>query len=358
MKIKYWDETKNSTVQLVSTRSVKIGEFRDCSFTGICPHYPQILMRSQNELLLPTIERFMSLGRGTVYEETMEWEPPREVLKQHEDSPVFFFCYNTANYFHWLYDTVPYLFSYFKLKSVLPNLKLLMSPPEGKIDLYPFVYETLSLLGIKETDIVFVDNYTKYDKVFVGSSLTHNRLSLEPPHPALWDIIKKIKSPVKDTPKKVYVSRRTWVKDDNKNIGTDYTIQRKCVNEDSVVDLFKKNGFVEVFAEDLSMSEKVSTFANADVVAGPIGGGMANLLFSNKDTKVISINSPEFFPTNERLKNAMLHTDITFFDDTKFVDRVDDKVTHQNALSISGGLNSPWEVDINKLETLLQSVLN
>ena len=97
-----------------------------------------------------------------------------------------------------------------------------------------------------------------------------------------------------------------------KNIGTDYTIQRKCVNEDSVVDLFKKNGFVEVFAEDLSMSEKVSTFANADVVAGPIGGGMANLLFSNKDTKVISINSPEFFPTNERLKNAMLHTDIIF----------------------------------------------
>jgi hypothetical protein len=71
-----------------------------------------------------------------------------------------------------------------------------------------------------------------------------------------------------------------------------------------------------------------------------------NLPFDN-----IGLMTPEVF-------KKVFHTDITFFDDTKFVDRVDDKVTHQNALSISGGLNSPWEVDINKLETLLQSVLN
>lgn len=353
MKITYWDESNTGVVETVSSRQVKIGEFRECSFTGICPHYPQILMRTKDELLLPTIERFMSLGRGTVYEENMEWDAPPESLKDFEKSPVFFFCYNNSNYFHWIYDTLPYLFSYFRVKKQLPNLKLLISPPENKNDLYPFVYETLEILNIPKEDILFLSNNTKYDRVFVGSSLTHNRQSLRPPHPALWDIISKLKSHKKDTPEKIYVSRRTWVKNKSENIGTDYTVERKCVNEDQVVDLFKERGYVEVFAEDLSMTEKISLFSNAKYVAGPVGGGMANLLFCDDNTKVISINSPEFFPTNERLKNAMTHTDIKFFDDTKFVSRNDDLVTHENALSISGGLNSPWIVDIEKLRQFL-----
>ena len=150
--------------------------------------------------------------------------------------------------------------------------------------------------------------------------------------------------------KKIYVSRRTWTQPKSDNIGTDYTAERMCVNEDDVVELLRSYGFEEIFCENLSMEEKISVFRSAESVVGPIGGGMSNVLFCKPDTKVISLNSPEFFDINKRLEYALTHTDIYMFNDTKFVDRKDDVITGESALSISGGMNSPWMVDLNKLK--------
>jgi capsular polysaccharide biosynthesis protein len=155
------------------------------------------------------------------------------------------------------------------------------------------------------------------------------------------------------TTKRIYVSRRTWTREKSNNIGTDYTNQRRCVNEDRLVEMLKDYGFEEVFCEDLNMEEKIGLFRNAEFVIGPIGGGLSNVLFCKPGTNVISINSPEFFPTNERLKYALNHTNLIMFDDTEFVDRKKDVITGTNALSISGGMNSPWRVDITKLRKYL-----
>ena len=40
----------------------------------------------------------MSLGRGTVYEETMEWECKNINTTKVENAPVFYFVYNCANF--------------------------------------------------------------------------------------------------------------------------------------------------------------------------------------------------------------------------------------------------------------------
>ena len=358
MKIQYWDKSESAPIRTISAdRNIKVAEFKDCIVEGLSTNYPQPLLHTDGELLLPTIEKFMSLGRGTVYEKTMEYEISGKRLWNVRSiaTPVFYFVYNCANYFHWLYDTVPYLYSYFDLKKQIPNLKLLISPPEGKDDLYPFVYETLELLGITKDDLVFLRDDVCYFRMFVGSSLTHNRMSLEPPHPGLYEIIDSMEGRDSNV-KKVYVSRRTWTKEKNENIGTDYTQERKCVNEDEVVEFFIKNGFEEVFAEDLSMKDKIGLFRNADFVAGPIGGGMSNALFCKPECKVLSINSPEFFTVNKRLEFAMNRTNLFHFDDTKFVERRDEIETHDNALSISGGINSNWKVDMNKLKTFFEEI--
>jgi capsular polysaccharide biosynthesis protein len=130
------------------------------------------------------------------------------------------------------------------------------------------------------------------------------------------------------------------------------------MNEDDVVELLQTYGFEEIFCEDLSMAGKIGLFRNAEFVVGPIGGGLANILFCKPETNVISINSPEFFPINERLKHALNHTKIDMFNDTEFVDRKTGIITGTNALSISGGMNSPWKVDLNKLEIVLQKYLD
>ena len=170
----------------------------------------------------------------------------------------------------------------------IKNLKLLISPPDGETDLYPFVYETLELLGIAKDDLIFLDRNTLYKTIIVGSSLTHNRMSLDLPHKNIFSIIDSMGG-ISSKTKKIYVSRRTWKREKSNNIGTDYTYQRRCMNEDQLVDMLKNYGFVEVFCEDLTMEEKIGLFRNAEFVIGPIGGGLANVLFCRPDTKVISI---------------------------------------------------------------------
>ena len=356
MKIQYWDESKLGKINTLSDyRSIKIGRFENCIIDGKSLTYPDPLIRSGSELLLPTIERFMSLGINSVYDDTMEYDVSntRDVLLE-EHTPVFYFAYNCANYFHWLYDTVPYLYSFFQIKNKISNIKLVISPPRKEHDLYPFVYETLELLGINEDDLLFLRDDTIYSELYIGSSLTHNRMSLDPPHPALYDLVNSMNGSDSNL-EKIYVSRRTWTKKNNKNIGTDFTQERMCVNEDEVVDIFKSNGFHEIFCEDLSMKDKIGIFRNAKFVAGPIGGGMANCLFCDKSTKVLSINSPDFFNINKRLGHALSHTDLYMFDETEYVDKRK-KIINDNALSVSGGLNSHWKVNTNSLKQILQSI--
>ena len=74
MKIKYWDESDKADIYTISDeRNIKVGYFKNCIIEGNSTHYPQPLIKSDGELLLPTIERFMSLDSGTIYEETIEW---------------------------------------------------------------------------------------------------------------------------------------------------------------------------------------------------------------------------------------------------------------------------------------------
>ena len=105
------------------------------------------------------------------------------------------------------------------------------------------------------------------------------------------------------------------------------------------------------------MKEKIAMFSNAKVIAGPIGGGMCNVIFSPPETKVISINSPKFFDVNSRFEYSMSHTNLHHFDHTEFVDEIEESVESKGSLSISGGLNSPWKVNIDKLTKFLKVCL-
>ena len=52
----------------------------------------------------------------------------------------------------------------------------------------------------------------------------------------------------------------------------------------------------------------------------------------------------------------MMHTQLHHFNDTEFIEKVEETVESDGSLSISGGLNSPWKVDLNKLKTFLKDV--
>jgi capsular polysaccharide biosynthesis protein len=111
---------------------------------------------------------------------------------------------------------------------------------------------------------------------------------------------------------KFYISRRTHIHNDMTNIGTNYTLRRRCINEDAVVNAVSNRGYKEIFCELLSTHEKIELFQRATHIIGFIGGGMANLLFSRPETQVGCIETPDFLRINQRFKHSMDHTRITY----------------------------------------------
>jgi hypothetical protein len=235
----------------------------------------------------------------------------------------FFFIFNLDNYYHFIYDTIPYLLHYFELND--RSISILI--PE-KHKLLQFHNDIFLLLNI--TNIVRAQNNCIYEYLYIPSSLTHGRnymnmiLSNTLPSTKAFDIWNKLKitalykQPI-STPKKIYISRRTWKHNNLTNIGTNYTTRRKCINEDNVVELLEKYGYFEIFCENISMTDKINLFSNASHIVGFIGGGLVNLLFSNPNTIVGCILTPDFLNINKRFSYSMNHTKISYLDITEHI---------------------------------------
>ena len=292
-------------------------ELDNVAITGRNTHYPNCLLKVSDKLISPYDERVMSLNRDSFYDNDM-WEPLS--IANYSDlceEPVFFFIYNVDNYYHFIYDTLSILSSYFILKKTNLSLKLLIntSHPEKKY-LLPFVIEFLSFLGIN--DYLMVSDTTLYKKVYVSTSFTHGQKSNEPYSTIAKTVWNKYNIPNKvSTPKRFYISRRSWIHGKTENIGTNYTTRRKCMNEDQVVDLLKQYDIQEVFTELLTTEEKIAYFQNAELVVGVVGGGMCNLLFASSFTKSLCINTPHFLTINKRFQFSMNHTNIVYSDCTQ-----------------------------------------
>jgi len=318
-------------------REISIYKLNNCFATGLSLYYPNVLLQENNSLVLPLLERTMSLGTGTIYERSgMIFTPKKNNdTKTIENTPLFFFIYNTDNYFHFLYDTLPYLISYMDLKKTIPDLKLLMQyPNEQRRTFYPFVIELLELIDIHKDDIIIVNSNTNYNEVYISTSYTHDFDSNLPPRKEIYDFYKLFVEKVtqkhaqsqgqeqaqKETPEKIYVSRRTWIHNDFNNIGTNYTMKRRMVNEDEYVDYLVQNGYTEVFTEKLTTIEKILYFSNATHVIGAIGGGISNVLFSPKTTKLEAIVSPTFLDVNKRFKYSLDCVDVYYNINTSHVE--------------------------------------
>lgn len=286
--------------------------------------YPDVLLSSNGDLYNPISEKTMSLK--SVEGNTVSTYDEPEV-KSVIDNPLFFFIYNTDNYYHFVYDTLPYLISFLNLRKSIPELKLLMNyPNHNKCVLYKFVIEFLDILGIVEGDYIIINKNTMYTKVYISTSYTHDNKSEYPPRKEIFDLYNDIvnicisKNTIHNFPKKVYISRRTWENKDNSNIGTNYTTRRKLDIEDELVDVLEKNGYEEVFTESMTTSDKVIMFSKADVIIGSIGGGLCNVLYCTKRTKLISIISPTFLDINKRFLYSFNNVQTTYFDKTRHLE--------------------------------------
>lgn len=343
MKIKsFYDLAEYSLIKPLdkNNRDIRLYKFRDITLTGLSPYYPDPLFKQDNEdhLILPLKEMTMSLNRRSYYEESgMNYNYKPFLAKKMINTLVYYFIYNTENYFHFIYDTLPYLYCYLQLRRSLPTLKLLMNYIDNsKSDHLQYIKEALELLGIHSSDIIIHDSNNKYKTIYLSSSLTHNGISNSPPREELFQIYNQMISsareqynkeqnnknskdnkPALQLYDKIYVSRRTGNGRSNlSNIGTNYTNRRRLMNEDQLVDRLSEHGFKEIFGENYSFLQKVILFNSAKEVVGAIGGTIINTLFCKDDCKITCLVSPDFLRVNERIKFPLLKKNISYFEYT------------------------------------------
>jgi hypothetical protein len=379
-------------------------KFENIQLTGRNIHYPNCLLKVDTSLINPYDERVLSLQKDSFYDNN-EWNGTTNIPTIKVEYPVFFFLYNVDNYFHFVYDTLPILYSYFQLKEKYPTLKLLLQTSHPtKSTFSPFVLEFLRCLKIESYDLANRD--TVYSTMFISTSHTHGGKSNDAPSSVSHTVWNALQTNFTGSqPKKFYISRRSWIHGKTENIGTNYTTRRKCMNEDLVVKVLQSYGIQEIFTELLTTEEKIALFQQAELVIGIIGGGMCNLLFSPPKTKSLCIATPHFLTINERFKYSMDHTKILYSNSASLspyqglfplYSRVKVKITgrigeieeykenlyrvslsqndvagfsqdfpieslwiSENELeSIDSGLNSPFQIDIQKLEADLNKLFH
>jgi hypothetical protein len=334
MEIKKLEEIKNFKIiynEDSNQRVIYLYEIENCQFVKDKTFYPDVFIHSFNDNCFynPINEVIKSLEKITI-KSSFNYELYSKKIV--EDTPVFYFIYNTDNYFHFVYDTLPYIISYLRKKKEIPELKLLINYPNKELTkIYKFVSEFLELLNIDDKNILLVNEETIYKKIYISSSYTHGHNPDKFPRNEIYNFYKELveenkKRFIPNTPKKIYISRRSWIHNDYSNIGTNYTLRRKMENEDELVEILKKRGYEEIFTEKMSTFEKLNLFYNAEYIVGAIGGGLCNVLFSKPETKLCAIVSPTFLDVNMRFKYCLEKVDTTYFQDTHHVEKDDYKV--------------------------------
>jgi capsular polysaccharide biosynthesis protein len=76
--------------------------------------------------------------------------------------------------------------------------------------------------------------------------------------------------------RKIYIDRRN-------------ALLRQLINEDEVVERIRREGVEPVQMEGLSLTEQIQILRDADLIIGPHGAGLTNIVFSNPGTKVIEL---------------------------------------------------------------------
>lgn len=292
----------------LNKRKIHVYKLLNIKLTGKTLFYPNLLLFSDHskKIYNPIDEETMSLKKvqqNNVYDYT------NKLFNKRYIEPLFFFVYNFDNYYHFLYDTLPYLITYKYLKQKIKNIKLLVNyPNKQKKEFYRFNIEFLELLDIHETDFVFVDKEILYENIYISSSYTHSNLSNNFPRSEVYDLFKQIRDKALqfrrtiDIHDNIYISRRTHLHGNLDNIGTNYTQRRRMLNEDLLVSKLKEINYKEVFTENLTTIEKIHLFYNCKNIIGSIGGGIANVVFSKPSTHLYSIISPGFMKVNLRFK--------------------------------------------------------
>jgi len=192
-----------------------------------------------------------------------------------------------SGYFHWLMDSLTRIEGceyYYEQTGRKPILLINSNPSIWKI-------ESLRLLGYEPGDYIqWNSSRIKFKKLVVPSF--RREQDLISPAACCWlrertvsNLPILMNEEVKFSPR-IYISRSK-------------ISARQVINEDELLEALTPFGFVSYTLENMSYTDEVRLFSQAEIVVAPHGAGLTNIIFAKNDLIVIdlfgSYGSPCFF---------------------------------------------------------------
>jgi capsular polysaccharide biosynthesis protein len=194
----------------------------------------------------------------------------------------------------------------------------------------PYIVDSLKLLGIQEDQTIQIqeESITVENLILCRPAEKAGR----PKKMHFLAIRNKLLSSLIDEENVHLASKRIYVSRSQSS--------RKIVNEAEILQILTKYNFEVIHCENMSLTEQIKIFSEAEIVLGPHGAGIYNQTFCHSGTSIIEIYNKEYWHHSSRIISSFMG--------------------HKHWHIFGENVSSDWQtwVDPLKLEKVLSLVLH
>jgi hypothetical protein len=184
------------------------------------------------------------------------------------------------HYFHWVIESLALLQAMEHYQKITGRKASLIIPD----NLYPWQIESLKLMGYDSADCIqWKFKKVKVNRIVVPSGFRNaekftfaknaSATYFARPSTCFW-LRERILGNISPDIKNIQYSPRIFISRNKIN-------RRRMINEEDVMKVIAREGFIRYFPEEMSFSEQISLFSQAEIVIAD-GASLANVLFSKK----------------------------------------------------------------------------
>jgi capsular polysaccharide biosynthesis protein len=180
------------------------------------------------------------------------------------------------NYFHFVTDVIP---RWGTFQETMPGCRpdAIYVPHKSR-----YQRELLDLIGIGDVPLIQSDKDRAIRATRLVVPWISNASEFAPPSTVEWLRSALPATEVAGRPRRIYVTRGN-----QKNT-------RRFVRETELVAALEKRGFAVIDPGSLSVQDQIDHFAAADVIVGPHGAALTNLVFAKEGARVLELFGPKY----------------------------------------------------------------
>jgi capsular polysaccharide biosynthesis protein len=187
------------------------------------------------------------------------------------------------NYYDWLFHCLPRLELINQVFTIDAKAKFLV--PNDEFEFQKYTLDFFGVTAERRLDASFF-RFVRADELIV---VQHPNMRPERMPSWIAEFLRKKFLPLKNSHNQRCGSRRIFLSRQDASA-------RRMINESDLYGYLELLGFEKVEASKLSFREQVDLFADAEIVVGVHGAGLANLVFAPQGTAVF-----EIFPSKSEL---------------------------------------------------------